>query len=64
MSGEKRPAQEAFGASNGQLMVAKRKKSDNDLNAGTAVVKSSGQNGALIQAVFLSLFCADDHMAC
>ena len=29
----------------------KRKKSDADLNAGTSVVKSSAQNGALVQAV-------------
>ena len=47
MSGEKRPAQEAFGSSS--LLVAKRKKSDAD--GGTAVVKSSGQNGTLIQQV-------------
>lgn len=50
MSGEKRPAQEAFGA--GNQLVVKRKKSDADLNPGTAVVKgSSAQNGALVQAV-------------
>lgn len=49
MSGEKRPAPEAFGHSS--QLVVKRKKSDADLNPGTAVVKSSSQNGALIQAV-------------
>lgn len=49
MSGEKRPAQEAFGSSN--QLVAKRKKSDDDLNAGNAVVKSSSQNGTLVQSV-------------
>lgn len=49
MSGEKRPAPEAFGHSS--QLVVKRKKSDADLNAGTAVVKSSSQNGALVQAV-------------
>ncbi|RHZ53364.1 uncharacterized protein CDV56_100679 [Aspergillus thermomutatus] len=49
MSGEKRPAQEAFGSSN--QLVVKRKKSDGDINAGTAVVKSSAQNGALVQAI-------------
>ena len=52
MSGEKRPAQRAFGPGDQQLLVAKRKKSDNGLNTGTAVVKSSGQNGgALVQTV-------------
>lgn len=49
MSGEKRPAQAAFGSSN--QLVVKRKKSDNELNPGTSVVKSSTQNGSLIQAV-------------
>lgn len=52
MSGEKRPAQEAFGSSN--QLIAKRKKSDTDLNAGNAVVKSSSQNGTLIQSVCYS----------
>ncbi|KAJ6084493.1 hypothetical protein N7486_011293 [Penicillium sp. IBT 16267x] len=49
MSGEKRPAQEAFGSSS--QLVVKRKKSDADLNPGTAIVKGSSQNGALIQAI-------------
>ena len=49
MSGEKRHAQEAFGSSN--QLVVKRKKSDADLNPGTAVVKGSSQGGALVQAV-------------
>lgn len=49
MSGEKRPAQAAFGSSN--QLVVKRKKSDNELNPSTSVVKSSAQNGSLIQAV-------------
>lgn len=49
MSGEKRPAQAAFGSSN--QLVVKRKKSDGDINAGTAVVKTSSQNGTLVQAV-------------
>lgn len=49
MSGEKRPAQQAFGSTS--QVVVKRKKSDADLNADTSVVKSSGQNGALVQAV-------------
>lgn len=53
MSGEKRPAQEAFGSSN--QLVAKRKKSDGDLNAGNAVVKSASQNGTLVQAVCCSV---------
>lgn len=54
MSGDKRPAQQAFGA--GNQLVVKRKKSDADLNSGTAVVKSSsGQNGALVQSVRLDL---------
>ena len=52
MSGEKRPAQEAFGSSS--QLVVKRKKSDADLNPGTAVVKGSSQAGALIQSVRLS----------
>lgn len=51
MSGEKRPAQEAFGTSN--LVVAKRKKSDGNVD-GTAIVKSSTQNGTLVQAVCYS----------
>lgn len=49
MSGEKRPAQAAFGSSN--QLVVKRKRSDGDINAGTAVVKSSSQNGTLVQAI-------------
>lgn len=49
MSGEKRPAQEAFGTSS--QLVAKRKKSDDNLNSGNAVVKSKSQNGTLVQAV-------------
>ncbi|GAT19039.1 U5 snRNP complex subunit [Aspergillus luchuensis] len=49
MSGEKRPAQEAFGSSN--QLVVKRKKSDAGLNDSTAIVQSSSQNGALIQSV-------------
>lgn len=53
MSGEKRPAPEAFGHSS--QLVVKRKKSDADLNPGTAVAKSSSQNGALIQSVCGSL---------
>lgn len=53
MSGEKRPAQEAFGSSN--QLVVKRKKSDADLNSGTAIVKStSSQNGAVVQSVCVS----------
>ncbi|GAB1196130.1 hypothetical protein APSETT444_005397 [Aspergillus pseudonomiae] len=48
MSGEKRPAQEAFGSSS--QLVVKRKKSDAGLDNGTAVVKSSSQNGTLVQA--------------
>lgn len=50
MSGEKRPAPEAFGARS--QLVVKRKKSDADLNPSTAVVKgSSARNGALMQTV-------------
>ncbi|RMJ22343.1 hypothetical protein PHISP_06790 [Aspergillus sp. HF37] len=49
MSGEKRPAQEAFGASS--QLVAKRKKSDDNINSGSAVVKRPGQNGTLVQSV-------------
>lgn len=49
MSGEKRPAQEAFGSSN--QLIAKRKRSDGDVNAGNAVVKSASQNGTLVQSV-------------
>lgn len=49
MSGEKRPAQAAFG--HASQLVVKRKKSDADLNPGTAVVKGSSQNGALVQSV-------------
>lgn len=48
MSGEKRPAQEAFGSSS--QLVVKRNKPDAE-NPGTAVVKGSSQNGALVQAV-------------
>lgn len=47
MSGEKRPAPEAFGAS--QQLVVKRNKAAE--NAGTELVKGSSQNGALIQSV-------------
>jgi len=55
MSGEKRPAQAAFGSTN--QLVVKRNKADADLNPGTAVVKgSSAQNGALIQSVCHSCF--------
>lgn len=49
MSGEKRPAQAAFGSSS--QLVVKRKKSDADLNPGTTLVKGSSHNGALVQAV-------------
>ncbi|OJJ96131.1 hypothetical protein ASPACDRAFT_81368 [Aspergillus aculeatus ATCC 16872] len=49
MSGEKRPAQEAFGSSN--QLVVKRKKSDAGIDNSAAVVKGSSQNGALVQAV-------------
>ena len=54
MSGEKRPAQAAFGSAN--QLVVKRKKSDADLNPGTAVVKGSAQGGALVQSVRESLY--------
>ncbi|KAL4972723.1 WD40-repeat-containing domain protein [Aspergillus desertorum] len=49
MSGEKRPAQAAFGFSS--QSVVKRKKSDGGLNESAAVVKSSGQDGTLVQIV-------------
>lgn len=50
MSGEKRPAQTAFGTTS--QLVVKRKKSDNEIKADTSVVKSSGANGgALVQSV-------------
>ncbi|KAE8145193.1 WD40-repeat-containing domain protein [Aspergillus avenaceus] len=49
MSGEKRPAQEAFGSTN--QLVVKRKRSDAGLNSNAAVVKSSLQDGTLVQAV-------------
>ncbi|KAL4991753.1 WD40-repeat-containing domain protein [Aspergillus falconensis] len=49
MSGEKRPAQAAFGSSS--QLVVKRKKSDGGLNDSAALVKSSGQDGTLVQAV-------------
>jgi Prp8 binding protein len=49
MSGEKRPAPEAFGTSH--QLVVKRNKADAELNAGTALVKGSSQNGALVQSV-------------
>ncbi len=54
MSAEKRPASDAFGSSQ---LVVKRQKSDINLgNASTiAVVNGSTGNGALIQAVCLSL---------
>ena len=48
MSGEKRPAPEAFGSSH--ELVVKRNKAD-AVNGGTALVKGSAQNGALIQSV-------------
>jgi Prp8 binding protein len=49
MSGEKRPAPEGFGTSH--QLVVKRSKADADLNAGTALVKGSSQNGAVVQSV-------------
>lgn len=49
MSGEKRPAQAAFGSAN--QLVVKRNKPDAELNPGSAVVKGSSQNGALVQSV-------------
>ena len=49
MSGEKRPAPEAFGTS--RQLVVKRNKADAELNPGTALVKGSSQNGALVQSV-------------
>lgn len=48
MSGEKRPAPAAFGSSHD--LVIKRNKAD-AINAGTALVKGSAQNGALVQSV-------------
>lgn len=51
MSGEKRPAPEAFGTS--QQLVVKRNKAAE--NAGTELVKGSSQNGALIQSVCAEL---------
>jgi Prp8 binding protein len=51
MSGEKRPAQAAFGSAN--QLVVKRNKPDAELNPGTAVVKGSSQSGALVQSVRL-----------
>jgi Prp8 binding protein len=55
MSGEKRPAQAAFGSAN--QLVVKRNKAEADPNSGTALVKgSSAQNGALIQSVCLFPF--------
>lgn len=51
MSGEKRPAQAAFGSSS--QLVVKRKKSDAGLNDSAAVVKSSSQDGAIVQAVWI-----------
>jgi hypothetical protein len=53
MSGEKRPAQAAFGSAN--QLVVKRNKPDAELNPGTAVVKGSSQSGALVQSVRFSL---------
>lgn len=50
MSGEKRPAQDAFGSSQ---LVVKRQKSDASLNA-SAVTLRPGQNGAVVQAVSIS----------
>lgn len=51
MSGEKRPAPAAFGSSH--ELVVKRNKAD-AANAGTALVKGSAQNGALVQSVCAS----------
>jgi hypothetical protein len=48
MSGEKRPAPDAFGSSS--QLVVKRQKSDANLNSSTVVLRP-GQNGALVQAV-------------
>ncbi|KAL1981711.1 hypothetical protein VTN96DRAFT_2325 [Rasamsonia emersonii] len=48
MSGEKRPAPDAFGSSN--QLVVKRQKSDSNLNANAVTVRSA-QNGALVQAI-------------
>jgi hypothetical protein len=49
MSGEKRPAPEAFGTSH--QLVVKRNKADAELNPATTLVKGSSQNGALVQSV-------------
>jgi hypothetical protein len=48
MSGDKRPASDAFGSSS--QLVVKRQKSDSNLNA-NAVAVQGGQNGTIIQAV-------------
>ncbi|KAL1963230.1 hypothetical protein VTN77DRAFT_8555 [Rasamsonia byssochlamydoides] len=48
MSGEKRPAPDAFGSSN--QLVIKRQKSDGNLNSNALAVRSA-QNGALVQAI-------------
>jgi hypothetical protein len=48
MSGEKRPAPDAFGSSS--QLVVKRQKSDANLNSSTVTLRP-GQNGALVQAV-------------
>ncbi|KAN0075072.1 WD40-repeat-containing domain protein [Elaphomyces granulatus] len=47
MSGEKRPAPDAFGSSS--QLVVKRQKSDANLNSSTVTLRP-GQNGALVQA--------------
>jgi hypothetical protein len=48
MSGEKRPAPDAFGSSS--QLVVKRQKSDSNLNANAVAVRGA-QNGTLVQAV-------------
>lgn len=60
MSGEKRPAHDAFGPTT--QLVAKRNKPDNETNAGTSVIKSSAQNGALVQSVRYWFFWARPQM--
>lgn len=57
MSGEKRPAPDAFGSSN--QLVVKRQKSDSNLNSNAVTVRSA-QNGALVQAVSRMPFSASD----
>lgn len=51
MSSEKRPAADSFGSN----QLVKRQRSDNDLGNQVAITNGSSQNGALIQAVCLSL---------